>query len=364
MAKFRALSGRGVSAALSTWLGFALSIGLPATSASSARMADPAARSFVSSHYGRAQILVPVAKGRRINMVCLGKGQPAVLFMSGLGGGSFDWRRVQPEVGRNTRACAYDRAGYGFSDPTSEKSDVEHALLDLHALLHSGGIARPVVLVAHSLAGIYAVAYAKRYPGDVAGMVLVDPAFPNQTRLIADAVGSAAATKLAASTAETMSFLDRCVTLADSGRLSLPTEASSDCLDNPADPDPAVHRERDRAAKIAGYQRAIRSEYQDANVLGANGRTIDDVQSDAIPGDLGSLPLAVLTRGNKGALSGLSPAEIERSETVWQAGHDRLAALSRLGTNEIVPGADHFIQLDRPATVIERIRGVLEKARR
>jgi len=346
------------------WLRWAIVLALLPSQASADQPKAPTLPSFVSAHYGRPQTLVPIFNGRRLNLVCVGEGKPTVLLLSGLGGGTFDWRGVQPEMGKDTRVCAYDRAGYGFSDPSPEPGDVLHALLDLRALLHSGRISLPVVLVAHSLSGVYAVAYAKRYPEDVAAMVLVDPAFTNQSKSIAEAVGPVAAAKLEASTAGTVSFLDRCVALAQSGQLSSPAMAASDCLDNPADPDPDVHRERDREAKMAGYQRAIRSEFQNANVVGPDGRTIDDRQSGAIIGDLGAMPLSVLTRGKKGSLSGLSPTEIESAEAAWREGHDQLAGLSRMGSNELIPDSDHFIQLDHPDAVVERIRSVLAQAHR
>src|ERR1044071_8339292 len=53
----------------------------------------------------------------RLHLDCRGHGSPAVIFDSGLGSSSLDWVRVQPDVARVTRACVYDRAGYGWSDP-------------------------------------------------------------------------------------------------------------------------------------------------------------------------------------------------------------------------------------------------------
>src|SRR5438093_64678 len=55
------------------------------------------------------------ADGQQLHVVCTGNGQPAVLFESGIAASSLSWARVLPEVGRFTRACAYDRAGLGWS---------------------------------------------------------------------------------------------------------------------------------------------------------------------------------------------------------------------------------------------------------
>jgi pimeloyl-ACP methyl ester carboxylesterase len=320
--------------------------------------------SFIADHYGRPQTLVAIRGGRHLNMACVGAGKPTVIFLSGLGSGNFDWRKVQPAIGNVTRACAYDRAGYGFSEPAAEPSDVDNTVADLHALLHASRMKTPVILVGHSLGGLYATVYAERYPDEVSGMVLVDPAFSGQARTIADAVGSKAADAMAASNVQTLAALDRCIALAQSGRLSLPAEAKSDCLDNPPDPDPDLHRERDREAKTVGFQAMLRSEFQAANVVGRDGQTLDDRESANPAGHLGTMPLVVLTRGNASDLPGLSASEVVKSDAAWREGHDHLAALSTHGKNTVVPHSGHFIQLDQPSAVIAGILEVVDKVRR
>src|SRR5882757_10771777 len=54
---------------------------------------------------------------RRMDFVCTGQGSPTVLLESGFGAGASAWGRVQPRIAAKTRVCAYDRAGFGFSDP-------------------------------------------------------------------------------------------------------------------------------------------------------------------------------------------------------------------------------------------------------
>src|SRR5262245_26805457 len=55
--------------------------------------------------------------GHRLHIRVMGKGSPAVVMEAGAGDFSFDWSLVQPKVAGFTCACAYDRAGYAWSDP-------------------------------------------------------------------------------------------------------------------------------------------------------------------------------------------------------------------------------------------------------
>ena len=56
--------------------------------------------------------------GRRINLHCTGAGSPTVILMAGSASWSPIWYKVQPEIAQKARVCAFDRAGFGFSDPS------------------------------------------------------------------------------------------------------------------------------------------------------------------------------------------------------------------------------------------------------
>jgi pimeloyl-ACP methyl ester carboxylesterase len=97
-----------------------------------------------------------------------------VLLDAGLGGFSLDWSLVQPELAANNRVCAYDRAGYGWSDPGPQPRTPSHIADELHTMLVNAGVQGPYVLAGHSAAGKHVRFYATRYPQDVVGMVLVE----------------------------------------------------------------------------------------------------------------------------------------------------------------------------------------------
>lgn len=51
---------------------------------------------------------------------------------------------------------------------------------ELHDLLDAAGIARPVVLAGHSVGGLVAQVFPRLYPGEVAGVALIDSSYPSQ----------------------------------------------------------------------------------------------------------------------------------------------------------------------------------------
>ena len=58
--------------------------------------------------------------GHRLHLDRRGAGGPTVVLEAARGRPSLDWLLVAPELGRNGRVCAYDRAGLGWSDPGPE----------------------------------------------------------------------------------------------------------------------------------------------------------------------------------------------------------------------------------------------------
>ena len=117
----------------------------------------------------------------KLNMVCTGTGdaRPVVILEAGGGGSSAAWKGVQAALPPSLRACAYDRAGSGKSDPGPEPRTMDAEVADLHALLERSGIAEPIVFVGQSLGGILGRLFVQKYPHSVAGVILVDPTDEN-----------------------------------------------------------------------------------------------------------------------------------------------------------------------------------------
>jgi len=84
------------------------------------------------------------------------------------------YRAMQDGIARFTRACAYDRAGVGYSSAAPKPHITRQIVGDLRELLGERDESGRVVLVGHGLGGLMAQLYAREFPSSVAGMVLVD----------------------------------------------------------------------------------------------------------------------------------------------------------------------------------------------
>jgi alpha/beta hydrolase fold len=112
--------------------------------------------------------------GYQLHLYCAGSGTPTVVLESGLGETGAYWGWISTALALETRVCAYDRAGSGWSDSAPVPQDGMAVATDLHALLERARVPGPFVMVGHSSGAEYVRIFAGRYPEHVAGMVLLD----------------------------------------------------------------------------------------------------------------------------------------------------------------------------------------------
>ena len=120
----------------------------------------------------------------QMHLVCLGEGSSTVILQSGATAESLWWHWVQEQLAQQTRVCAYDRSGLGFSEPSSGLRDGIAIVSELHTLLEKAGVKPPYIMAGHSFGAVWTRIYAAQYPEQVAGIVLVDSTFlPEQSDL-------------------------------------------------------------------------------------------------------------------------------------------------------------------------------------
>lgn len=327
--------------------------------AAGSAVAQPAPdNALPDSTYMTAQRLVPVEGGRRLNLYCTGKGAPTVLLDAGHGESMVVWRAVQGDVAKFTLVCAYDRAGFGFSDLPAGAPDAMAAVRDIHALLAAANIRTPIVYVGHSMAGLYGVLLQALYPRDVAGMVLVDPAFAGQSGQMMASLPDAVRQGAIAMYAKRLEGLRACAAAA-----AKPDPLPKACLEGEAGPaklGPELKAFQQRQIASPGYQKTNAEEY--AAFLPGAGENADEKILAAHPASFGDKPLIVLTHSRM-AYPGVTAQQTEEIERAWRTGHDRLAALSSNGSNTVVPDSGHYIHLDQPLAVIVSIEQAVDRLR-
>src|SRR5262245_46355876 len=112
-----------------------------------------------------------------MHIYCMGEGSPTSILDHAGGGSSVDWSLIQPKLAEHARVCAYDCAGYGWSDYNPVPRTLALQMNELHALLADANEQGPYILVGHSYGARVDRVYAAKFPDEVVGMVLIDPGF-------------------------------------------------------------------------------------------------------------------------------------------------------------------------------------------
>ncbi|MEV4106639.1 alpha/beta hydrolase [Nonomuraea sp. NPDC049695] len=113
-------------------------------------------------------------EGKQLFLHRSGTGGPAVVILPGAAAMGLDYLNLHERVSRFTTGVIFDRAGTGWSDPTTLPRSAAEAADELLGLLRAADVPGPYVLVGHSLGGLHARRFAQRHPDQVAGLVALD----------------------------------------------------------------------------------------------------------------------------------------------------------------------------------------------
>jgi pimeloyl-ACP methyl ester carboxylesterase len=281
-----------------------------------------------------------------------------VVFDAALGASSLSWSLVLPRVAAVTRACSYDRAGFGWSEPGPLPRTVERIADELYVLLHRAGVQMPWVLVGHSFGGLVMRLLAARHPASIAALVLLEPAHPEEWARPSDEqrrlIGRGVRLCRHGTVAARLGIARLVAALVGSGALSaaraIVTLVSRGGL-----------RREDEGilapvSKLPTEARAVlRHMWTEPRFFEALGSQIESICDSAAraeqeaPSDYGDLPLVILTASGAG-------------ETRMHA-DAALARCSRRGRHILVPDSGHWLPLDAPSAVAEAIVQVVRQLR-
>lgn len=151
----------------------AAAIGLTIASA-----VTPPALSAQASPSAVARAVAPVSahadvNGTRLHYLRAGTGQTTVVLIHGWPQSSHEWHKVMPDLARRHTVIAVDLRGIGGSAPTAAGYDKANMARDVRDLVRSLGL-RNVYVFGHDIGGMVAYAYARSFPGEIAGFGVMD----------------------------------------------------------------------------------------------------------------------------------------------------------------------------------------------
>jgi pimeloyl-ACP methyl ester carboxylesterase len=273
--------------------------------------------------------------GHRLHIYCEGEGSPTVILEGGAGVAALSWYLTQPLIAEQTRVCAYDRAGLGWSEPGNPPYTPESTARDLHTLLGNAGTEPPYVLVGHSVGGKHIRMFTELYPDEVVGLVFDDArhesADPIRTQEEYEADSAAYESGL--------SFYRVLRDLGVVRILAVPLGRSMSPSMNYL-PDDVVYR----LALFEVEEDTLQSKIDTHDILS------NEQLSAARP--LGDLPIVVLT----------STQGLEMQED-WDVVQQNLVALSS-NSQHIIVESSHDIHIDQPQQVADAVLNVIEASRR
>lgn len=231
-----------------------------------------------------------------------GSGSPTIVFEAGLGDESDSWDPIVKQARKLSRVVTYDRAGLGESPPASQTRTAEHIAAELREALRRHRVEPPYLLVTHSAGAWYGLTFAARNPGEVQGILMIDPTpfrfFQEVDRL-------------------------------------LPPEQRRE-----------LALQEEEYARNASPGRNAEWTARDASALEAS--------QAAVPS---SLAVTILSSG------GLRPGEPRSLRQWWLAEHRKWAAQWPQG-RQVTIRAGHYLHHEKPEDVLASLREMLAEARR
>jgi len=262
---------------------------------------------------------------RMMHINCIGQGSPTVIFELGVGSASAAWSDVHKQVSLLTRACAYDRAGLGYSESTDQPLRSSNVVRRLQELLRAAKIEDDLVLVGWSAGGVYIREFYRRYPERVAAMLFVDSSHEQQATRMPQTSGN-----------DSDPMLKIAKHLAPFGFVRM-----SGILDRRVDRGPGSDEFKARLKAVYNQSHILDTVWRESEAFNL------DINASQPPSLVGDLPLIVLTRG----ISDTSPQESDARNELQQ----ELTQLSSNGKQIIATESGHHIYADQPRLLIESV---------
>jgi len=284
--------------------------------------------------------------GRRLHARTTGVDGPTVILEAGIAASSLSWALVAPELAGFARVIAYDRAGYGWSDPAPHHSTALDSAGDLALLLDALQIRGPVIIAGHSFGGLIARLFQQRYPHRVAALVLVDPVARTEWRVMTPRLARGVMLSRRGAKLARAGVIGFALKLVLSGSHSIPKLLARASAGKGASVTERLTGEVRKmppelwpvVARHWSQSKSFRTMADTLENLPVSVSQLDETRG------LGDLPITVLSAAS--------------ADPQALAEHQHDAQLSIRGRHIIVPGSAHWMHLDAPAAVIAAITSV------
>lgn len=272
--------------------------------------------------------------GRKLNIYCSGEGRLTVIFESDWGLPGYSWLHLQQDVAKFTRACWYDRAGYGWSDPGPFPNHSDSIARDLHALLDNAHIAPPYVLAAHAIGAFHARVFRGFYPNEVVGMVLIDPTSEDLTINIHNHIELF---RRAVLLAHQIMGVVGYMRLKRQPMIQVPKESFT-------------QQEWNELTILQWQTKSLVAEGKEPPlwVCGEQARTA---------GSFGNIPVIVLSAGIQ---DWEEDPKLSQDHALKLNLQEKMASLSSRGSRRIVADSGHWIPFDAPSFVVSAVQEVVD----
>jgi len=280
---------------------------------------EPLDFSFIKSPPGKFIQL----EFHRLHVNCLGEGPVTVLFEPGLGGSAFEWQLIQNQIAEQARACVYDRAGYGWSDPSPYNGDVRQLASEANQMLKQVSDNSKLIVVGHSFGGFVVRMLAKHRRKQIIGMVLVDASHEEQ--------------------------LERMET---PGKTKILPSGNTFVINRTNIPE---NLPKETGRKVAAFLRMRKSYVATEREMRSFRESVDQIKRLS---DSYEIPITVIHRG-RNPMS--TDKDGDERHQIWGELQQSLAKLSSSGDVIVARNSGHHVHIDQPELVIDAILDILDK---
>jgi pimeloyl-ACP methyl ester carboxylesterase len=292
-------------------------------------------------------------QNRTVHVQQLGAGAPPIILEAGIAASSLSWSVLQPKLAQLTATYSYDRAGLGWSAPTGRSCSLSQMADELHQWLRALNVPRPYILAGHSYAAYILRLFARRFPDEIAGIILIDPLTPEEwikpSRFQRWQIGRAVWFCRAGAVLSTLGVLRFCLWLLQRGNNTVPRGVLSSFGSAASD---TVKRILGELAKLPPQTvRLIRERWGHPRFFLVMARYIQSLPACAVEAAAYDIPEHIpLT-----VVSGAHQPPLRMAE------HKALAAHSLRGKHLIAEKGAHWVHLDQPELIVDAVRDLAEK---